>query len=43
MAPPQPPLHADIYPAVDPKNFVGSQKGKVAVVLGMQCRNLSEI
>jgi len=29
-----PPLHADIYPAVDPKNFVGSQKGNVVVVIG---------
>jgi hypothetical protein len=30
----QPELHADIYPAVDPKNFVGSQKGNVALVIG---------
>ena len=30
----QPVLHNDIYPAVDPKNFVGSQKGKVVLVIG---------
>jgi len=31
----QPVLHSDIYPAVDPKNFVGSQKGKVVLIIGM--------
>jgi NADP-dependent 3-hydroxy acid dehydrogenase YdfG len=32
---PQPELHADIYPAVDPANFKGSQKGNVALVIGI--------
>jgi hypothetical protein len=31
---PQPELHGDIYPAVDPKNFAGSHKGKVVLVIG---------
>jgi len=30
----QPQLHDDIYPAVDPAKFVGSQKGVVCVVIG---------
>jgi hypothetical protein len=30
----QPQLHNDIYPAIDPSKFVGSQKGVVCVVIG---------
>jgi hypothetical protein len=32
---PQPQLHAELYPAVDPKNFAGSHKGKVVLVIGI--------
>jgi NAD(P)-dependent dehydrogenase (short-subunit alcohol dehydrogenase family) len=40
---PQPEIHHDIYDAVDPKHFKDSQKGKLALVIGIsQVSKLTE-
>jgi hypothetical protein len=28
-------LHTDIYPAIDPENFKGSQKGNIVLIIGI--------